>query len=251
IGFIADTLNAESQRFKGAPTEMVIDQGNKRIIITDTLEHIRKLETWVELLDIRPETRVYPISNVGFTGDSFGDVESAIRDLLTPDAYMQFDYQNYILIVRDLPEVHEDIEEVLSQMDQPPAQIMVQAEILETSADHQFTFGIDYDLSGDLDKAVKDGLFPDIPTGTDPGQDDKFNFHDLRDTFPIFSGGSTGVSIDHLSRHARIQFSAFMSDSTTKLLATPQIYLKNHEEAHIEVGSEVPYLTSNFYGTTV
>ena len=245
LEFIVDTIRNESQRFRGTEADIVVDNENRRIIVQDTLEHIKRYETWVELLDTRPELRSYQLHNVGLDASGIDTIQTAIDQILSQDAYVQFDEQNHVMLVRDIPEVHDDIEIIISQIDVAPPQVLVQAELIETIADFSLSYGTDIDFSDDLFSAAIDGLFPDVPTGSgDATNAGTLGFLNFQEAFPIISTGGGGIAVDNLTRRARVSFSAAMSDSNTRILASPRIYVKNRDSARLNIGGQVPFLTS-------
>ncbi len=233
--------------YKSAPGSIEVDTKTHQIIVTDTLQNIKRMELLVELLDIGPEMRIYNINNIGFEGEVLQDLSEAIERVVTEDAFWEMNYRAGTLLVEDVTEVHEKIEKILAAFDRPSKQVLIQAEVIETGLDRTFNLGVDYDLSQELFSAVQDGLFGErVPTGSGDITDN-LGFINLREEFPIMSLiNKGGLQVSYLSTHLRAQLSAFMSDTDTKLLIQPRLLVKNHEEATIFVGGEVPYLTTFF-----
>ena len=149
------------------------------IIVRDRLEIIRQMELLVETLDIGPEMRVYDLNNIGFEGADKSELEEAIQQVLTPDAYYKINTQSGKLIVEDIPEVQEKIEKILKAFDQPPKQVMIQCEIIATQFSEGFNYSIDWTVSGDLFSSVIDGLTgrgvsAGTGTGVDSDRDSRF-----------------------------------------------------------------------------
>ncbi len=245
VGEIAKML----ERYKSAPGSIEADPRTHQIIVTDTLQNIKRMELLVEVLDIGPEMRIYNINNIGFEGEVLQDLSKAIERVVTEDAFWEMNYRAGTLLVEDVTEVHEKIEKILAAFDRPSKQVLIQAEVIETRLDREFSLGVDYDLSQDLFSAAQDGLFGEpsrIPKGTGDVTDN-LGFIDLREEFPTISlTRSEGLQVSYLSTHLRAQLSALMSDTDTKVLLQPRLLLKNQEEATIFVGGEVPYLTTFF-----
>jgi len=242
-----DEIAKMLEGYKSAPGSIEADTKTHQIIVTDTLQNIRRMELLVEVLDIGPEMRIYNINNIGFEGKVLQDLSKAIERVVTKDAFWELNYRAGTLLVEDVMEVHEKIEKILAAFDQPSKQVLIQAEVIETRLDREFSLGMDYDLSEDLFSAVQDGLFEGrVPTGPGDVTDD-LGFINLREEFPTISlSASEGLQISYLSTHLRAQLSALMSDTDTKVLLQPRLLLKNQEEATIFVGGEVPYLTTFF-----
>lgn len=232
-----------------------VDIKTHQIIVRDRLDVIRTMELLVETLDIGPEIRVYDLNNLGWDGANRADIEEVINRVITPDALMQINVQAGKLLVEDVPEVHEKIEKVLAAFDQPAKQVLIQAEIIETTFQEGFNWTIDYTISGDLFSSVIDGLTgaagvggPTVPTGKQTVTPDTLGFLDFRKEFPIATGGSSGLNAQWLSRHAFISLKTAMTDSRTRVLQQPYALIKNQEEVTFNVGQRIPYYSGGTVG---
>jgi len=250
-------VNAVSEKLSAlkspAAPEVQVDERTRQIIVSDRIDVLQKMEQLVETLDIGPEMRVYTINNLGVEGEELEELEVAIEEILTPEAYYHFNVRQGKLIVRDLPEVQERVEKVLAAFDAPVQQILLQLEIIETEFSDGFNWQIDYAFSGDLLGAVTDGLVSGIPSGgTTDGDgepvDGSEGFVNFRKEFPLLQGGSSGINAMHLSRHAFVRLQTAMSDSRTRVLQQPRIFVENQKTASFDVGQNVPFLTGGSIG---
>jgi type II secretory pathway component GspD/PulD (secretin) len=238
-----------------------VDERTHQIIVRDRIEIIRQMELLVETLDIGPEMRVYNLNNIGWEGADRQDLEDAISEVLTADAYYKLNVQSGKLIVEDVPEVHEKIEKILQAFDQPAKQVLIEVEILETAFREGFNYSMDWSVSGDLFSSVVDGLTGrttgatpaggSVPVGSGTVDSQTLGFIDFRKEFPIVSAGGGGIDAKFLSRHAFIQLKAAMSDSRTRVLQQPRAIVKNQKEVIFSVGEKVPFFTSGYYNTNV
>lgn len=250
VNAVAEKLSA--LKSPAAP-DIQVDERTRQIIVSDRIDILQKMEQLVETLDIGPEMRVYTINNLGVDGEELEDLEAAIEEILTPDAYYHFNIRQGKLIVRDLPEVQERVEKVLAAFDAPVKQVLLQLEIIETEFSDGFNWSIDYAFSGDLLGAVTDGLVSGVPTGTQTGTDGKpvegsEGFVNFRKEFPVVSAGSNGINTQMLTRHAFIKLATAMSDSRTRVLQQPRLFVENQKTASFDVGQSVPFLTGGSIG---
>ncbi|MCX7964283.1 MAG: hypothetical protein N2644_07395 [Candidatus Sumerlaea chitinivorans] len=269
VNSIAEKLSNLKSPAAPAPE---VDERTHQIIVRDRLEVIRQMELLVETLDIGPEMRVYDLNNIGWEGADRQDLEDAISEVLTPNAYYKINVQSGKLIVEDVPEVHEKIEKILEAFDQPAKQVLIQAEIIETAFREGLSYGTDWTISGDLFSAVIDGLTGrstssssgtgsgsstgntqggSVPVGSGTLDKTTLGFLDFRKEFPIFSGGSGGLTGQYLSRHAYISLKAAMNDARTRILQQPRAIVKNQKEVVFSVGEKVPFFTGGVYTTNV
>lgn len=236
-----------------AAPDVQTDARTRQIIVSDRIDILQKMEQIVETLDIGPEMRVYTINNLGIEGEELEELEIAIEEILTPEAYFHFNIRQGRLIVRDLPEVHDRVEQVLAAFDNPVKQVLVQLEIVETEFTDGFNWSLDYAFSGDLLGAVTDGLVSGIPTGgvTDGDGDivdGSEGFVNFRKEFPVIQAGSSGINASMLTRHAYVSLKTAMSDSRTRILQQPRALVQNQKPATFHVGQRIPYLTGGSIG---
>ncbi|PKO16750.1 hypothetical protein CVU37_10375 [candidate division BRC1 bacterium HGW-BRC1-1] len=240
------------------------------IIVRDRLEIIRQMELLVETLDVGPELRVYDLNTIGYEGADKTELEEAIQQVLTPDAYYNINTLAGKLLVEDVTEVHEKIEKILEAFDQPQKQVQLQAEIVETRFSNDFEHSIDYTLSGDLFGSVVDGLTGrtdsttpeggtatggsagNVPIGSGGVTAPDLGFINFRKEFPVVSMGSGGLNAQWLSRHAYITLKSVMSDSRSRILQQPRVLALNQKEVSFAVGQMVPYFSggSSYNNTT-
>ncbi len=235
-----------------ASPDIQVDARTRQIIVSDRIDILQRMEQLVETLDIGPEMRVYSINNLGVEGEELEDLEVAIEEILTPEAYFHFNIRQGKLIVRDLPEVQERVEKILEAFDAPVQQILLQLEIIETEFSDGFNWSVDYAFSGDLLGAVTDGLVSGVPTGASTGEDGPIagteGFVNFRKEFPVVSLGSTGLDAQMLTRHAFVRLQAAMSDSRTRILQQPRMLVQNQKIASFDVGQSVPFFTGGSIG---
>jgi len=248
-----------------------VDERTHQIIVRDRLDIIRQMELLVETLDIGPEMRIYDLNNIGFEGQDRQDLEDAISEVLTPNAYYKINIQSGKLIVEDVPEIHEKIEKILQAFDQPAKQVLIQGEIIETAFREGLSYGTDWTVSGDLFSSVIDGLTGRstsgsssssssssgsttgntqggaVPVGSGTLDKSTLGFLDFRKEFPLVTVGAGGITAQNLSRHAFISLQAALSDSRTRILQQPRAIVKNQKEVAFSVGEKVPFFTGGVY----
>jgi type II secretory pathway component GspD/PulD (secretin) len=210
---------------------------------------------------------VYDLNNIGFEGADKSELEEAIQQVLTPDAYYKINTQSGKLIVEDIPEVQEKIEKILKAFDQPPKQVMIQCEIIATQFSEGFNYSIDWTVSGDLFSSVIDGLTGrgvsagtgtgatptvtagSVPVGSQFGTNttaqnqNTLGFLDFRNEFPIVSAGGSGLNAQYLSKNAYIALKTAMSDTRTRILQQPRVLAMNQKEVSFIVGQQVPFFS--------
>lgn len=233
-----DEIQDRISALKSDPGEIQIDPINRRIIVTDTFQKLKRMEQLLELLDIDRPMRIYHINSIGIgSSDATVLIEDFIMPITTPDAQVIYNETQAILLVKDLPDVHEQILQILKALDRSPRQVWIEAEILEVREDYAFSFSIDATYSGDLTGAMATGLglgFGDL-TGLDTDA-----------IFPTFSQTAGGLNVRVLRGDLQAEIRAMQNDKDTRQLLQPRLLVRNLEEAVIELEIENPQTTTFF-----
>ncbi len=153
------------------------------------------------------------------------------------------------LVINAPANVLQDMTSVIDRLDIPRAQVLVDAIIVEVSAETASTFGVTWAVQGS-------------------GSDNPVALTNFGSTVPgvvqfgTAAGGGTpdpsllpegavlavGQIRDNGTSWAAI-LSALRGDATTNIISTPSIVTLDNEEAEIRVGQEVPFLTGSFTNT--
>ncbi|MGA0019635.1 MAG: type II secretion system protein GspD, partial [Steroidobacteraceae bacterium] len=152
------------------------------------------------------------------------------------------------LVITAPAKVMKSLMGVVDKLDIRRAQVIVEAIIVEVSADKSAELGVNWLVDGSLaDNAVGGFIEPvggvsivdlaraandpttltSVPRGTTVG---------------IGRLGNTGVNFAAILR-------ALRGDSTTNIIATPSIVTMDNEEAEIKVAQEVPFVTGQYSST--
>jgi type II secretory pathway component GspD/PulD (secretin) len=245
-----EDVEAAIERLLSADGRMEVDYRNHTIIVEDLFRNIRRMDLMVEILDVGTELRTYPLNYL--SEDDVAALDDALRDIVTPDALLTFDERTGLVILDDIPEVHERAAEIIEAFDTPTRQIMLQAELIQVRTSNVLNIETQFDVAGDLFAGAADtneGNFTtlgNVPTGITRDVTDGLGFGDVRGTFPVFSMDSGGVSFEYLSSHFRAMLSASLANSNSRLLLSPRIQVKDQETAVIDVGGEVPFVTTTY-----
>jgi type II secretory pathway component GspD/PulD (secretin) len=238
------------KQFKSEAGTIESDEIAHLIIVRDIMANIQRMETMIDLLDVRQIGRVYNLNSVGIGAKDLDKLQKNLELLITKTAFMMIDDARGLLILRDTPEVHEDVVKFLQVFDRPIDQVRIEAELLDVDQTSGFSYGMEYAVSGDLPSAVADGLIPNFGgKGTVSGN--PFGFVNYRNEFPLGTAGSGGLSVSYLSSRVKAQLSALMTDSNTNVLAQPRATVKNHEPFTFKAQKTIPItqITYSTYGT--
>lgn len=148
------------------------------------------------------------------------------------------------IVVNAPADAMREIRSVIDQLDIRRGQVLVEAIIAEVSMDRSRQLGIDTAVFDDntavagsiLDNSTLEAIPALAGNGTPLGliqQGLNFGIGDLN---------SDGTSFAVLLK-------ALSGDSNTNVLSTPSLLTRDNEEAEIQVGQEVPFITGNFTNT--
>jgi type II secretory pathway component GspD/PulD (secretin) len=229
---IADAI----ERFRSPDGSIEMDERNHTIIVEDLIQNIRRMELMVELLDKGTELKTYPLNYL--SEDDIGSLQDALESVITPGALLTVDSRTSTLVLDDTPEVQRRAAELIAAWDQPTRQIMLQADVVQVKTSSALNLETSFAYSGDLLAASADSLVSGVPTGGDTG------FTNFRGEFPYFVLDQSGLRFEYLSSHFRALLTASLKNSDTRLLLSPRIQVKDKEPATIDVGGEVPFVTT-------
>ena len=173
-----------------------------------------------------------------------------IHSLMSKYGTLVADRRNNCLIITDIPDVFETIEEIIKKLDLEPIQIVIQAEIIETTTSGLKRVGVEYGSETQLLKASYTGS-SDTSSGaassSNPTFPTPFPFTQsfLKNTYGAslanspFSYGTLTIA------DADIVLKLLAQDSDTKYLSRPKIMTINNEPAIIKVSANTAIGTNN------
>jgi general secretion pathway protein D len=142
---------------------------------------------------------------------------------------------------------------VIDKLDIRRAQVLVQAIIVEVSADKSTELGVNWVVDGSNNSIAAGGFIEPIggssiidlytaATSVKSGATTAVTAP-LGTTIGIGRLAATGINFGAILR-------ALQGDSRTNIIATPSIQTQDNQEAKIEVAQEVPFITGQYTGTT-
>jgi general secretion pathway protein D len=139
---------------------------------------------------------------------------------------------------------------VIDKLDIRRAQVLVQAIIVEVSADKSAELGVNWVFDGSNNSLAAGAfvepiggstiidLYNAAKTGTPPTSGQP-----LGTTLGVGRLAATGINFAAILR-------ALQGDSRTNIIATPSVQTQDNQEAKIEVAQEVPFVTGQYTGST-
>lgn len=148
------------------------------------------------------------------------------------------------VIILAIPEDYERISDTLKKLDILPRQVIIETLIAEVTLSDELRFGLEWSLKTNVKVTNIKPFKRDIDLGADVG----FNSANIDPTkltgFTFLAKDAAGI--------VRALLQTLASESKLKVIASPHILAADNREARIQIGDQVPVITSetNITGTT-
>lgn len=214
-----------------------------RKIYDEEIKALSEIELAKEIAKI--ETRVFVVN--------YADVEKA-KDTIEKAGIVKkdnisIDKRTRSIIVKDTPSNLKTVESLISNIDKPTSQVLIEARIVEISSTFTRELGVQWGfewLSSDMRTSLGGSIdTPGTPTGLSP-------------TRPNVTGGQFPVAINLPAKDATsaitfgylnaaqtfgldLRLSAFQDIGKSRVLSNPRIITSDNQKAQIVLGESVPY----------
>jgi general secretion pathway protein D len=180
---------------------------------------------------------------------------------LSKDVNVVADKATNTLIITASRDDYRIIEEVIRKLDEPRPMVYIEALIMEVSVNKNFNIGVEWRGLRDIGNSSLSGLGPSA-TGLGMA-----GFTGGSSIIPQLNAAGTGVSMpagfsmgvigagiqigNVVFPNIGAVLQAYQKDSDVSILSTPQLLTLNNEDAEINVGRNVPYITRSDTSTAV
>ncbi len=189
------------------------------------------------------EDLVTEVISVNYT--AIENVAAPSKELMTERGKITKDDRNKQIIVTDIPSVLVAIKKLVSILDTPERQVMIEARIVEASSSFDLDLGVAWSFSQDSDTSGLSSLgiagggsfliSPEIGDSGVGGLGTGLTF------------GRTGIDSSVLD----IQLAASELAGDAKVVSRPRVTTLNGEKAKISQGTQIPYTTTSDTGTNI
>ena len=201
----------------------------------DAAEFVKPLLSDGGQIKTNGKTKDFPnVANVPVGSDEFANTSTLVI----------YDYQNHV----------DEIEKLVKQIDQRPAQVLVESTILQTSLTEDNAWGVDFSIIGDLSftdfaspLTAVEGLI--VPTKTpSPG------IADGKGGAIVSSSGNTAgpgtLKLGLIDNDVAVFVKMLDEVTDTNILSNPKILALNRQPSRVLVGRKVGYLNTTSTDTT-
>ena len=172
------------------------------------------------------------------------EVSVLLKEIASPRARIIVDARTNQLIISEIPQFLQTMQNLITTVDVPTRQVMIEARIVESSRTFTQQWGFDWNFGGDLDPALGTGtglVFPNR-IGYTGGP---FNFSAGRPVLALHLFDVLG------SFNLDLALSAAESAGFIKVVSAPRVTTQDNQAAEIQSGFQIPYQTRVNFTTTV
>jgi general secretion pathway protein D len=196
-------------------------------------------ERWLEKLDKPEESSgerffFYTVQNTTASGiletieklsgrNTEAETGQEVVQMLGGRSGLVFDEPRNMLIFNGTASKWQQWLSLIRELDQPPKQVLIEVTIAEVTLNEQENFGVEWFASGS--QSTYGEAFTSLPVDS------------------VGGSGLTAIVLDSVGQ-AKVTLNAFASDSRVQLLSTPRIVVQSGATANIDIGTEVPIITS-------
>ncbi|KCZ97127.1 type II secretion system protein [Hyphomonas polymorpha PS728] len=175
-----------------------------------------------------PGMRNTPAANDTFStpGGSFGDPSQSGASLYA-GLSIKVDPGRNAIIARGNTEELTSLGELLSLLDKPKKQVLIQATIVEVGLTDTSSLGVQWDLVQDQLSA----RFTEATNGSVSG------------LFP-------GVSVSYINTDIKAVINALATTGDVEIVSSPRMLVLNNETARLQIGDQVPVITQSAVSVT-
>lgn len=227
----------------------MVQEGN--VVRVLPKEKIRSMKE-AELTAVRSQEKLEPLVTEVITVSyaDLGSVAGPVKDILSDRGNVTEDSRNKLLIITDVPVRIEKAKELISILDTPERQVMIEARIVEVNSNYSRDLGINWGLQGSDADSSTDNASVQVISGAGGG----FLVDVVDEAVGSFVATPGLGSQMRIGRTAidniilDLQLSALEANGKGKVISTPRVTTLNGEKATISQGTTIPYQTSGADG---
>jgi type IV pilus assembly protein PilQ len=188
------------------------------------------------------EDLVTEVISISYT--ALGNIEAPAKELLTDRGKITKDDRNKQIIVTDIPSVIADVKNLVSILDTPERQVMIEARIVEADSSFSRDLGVNWGITRTNEGSPNNS---DLRLGLGGA-------FLLSPPSPGGSGGSGAASsmtfglLGTDSTILNLRLSALETSGHGKIISTPRVTTLNGEKAKISQGTQIPYTVTSTDG---
>ncbi len=249
------TSNGLSKRQSGditmiAPTEILAAQEQA------------ELEAQQQSQTLAPLESEYVQINYAKAADMVNILKASDNNLLSPRGQISVDTRTNTLLIKDTAQNIAKVKDLLSHLDVPVKQVVIETQIVNTTESLKDELGIK--MNGAATARLGKYILGAAPTAADantfahsPNSKTLTDGQFFYDFVKTSTGGESGESLIGLALAnlpggtlLDLELSASEFENLSKTIARPKLLTLDQQQASIETGEEIPYTTTSQQGAT-
>ncbi len=223
----------------------MVQEGNVvRVLPKETIRSMKEAELTAKSSQEKLEPLTTEVVTVSYA--DLKSVSGPVKEILSDRGTVTPDDRNKYLIITDIPPRIEKAKELITILDTPERQVLIEARIVEVnstySRDLGVNWGLDYTNQGTYVEDAGIGLggnfLVDLPAGAGSAAAD--------------AGLAAGITLGRIGIDRTIldlRISALQTTGKLKIVSQPKVTTLNGEKATISQGTTIPYETTSSEGT--
>lgn len=211
----------------------------------DSADYTRLLEKFLSASEEEPDVFFYRCKYV-----SAEAMRRLLENFLTPSGTVGRSDEDDVVVVSDVAGRMTQLKRILDQADQPVAQVLVEARIVELEISNDLTRDVNMGLAktGASDSVRK--IFQDLllPNSSSDGADNE----DLKNVYTAGKGADghlwTFIGTDQLKVWAMINF--LEEKGRARILSSPNLVIRRGADGNIMTGEKIPVLSRTITGSS-
>jgi general secretion pathway protein D len=231
------------------------------------MDDVRRLIEQLDREEVKPKTSIHiyrlqnslaedlvkVLSEIPGKGGQEKKGEAPTAPLISKDVQITADRSTNSIVIISEKEEYVTLENVIRQLDIPRTMVYVEAAIMEVSADKSLQLGVQWRIGNEFGGGFQAGSDGGVAVVQTPGAGDLESI--TQGQLPTgLAIGVIGNAIT-LGEFTFASIGAFVravrNDSDFNVISTPQILTLDNEEALIEAGQNVPFVTRTDQGSAV
>lgn len=211
----------------------------------------RELQAKQQVEELAPLYSEYVQINYAKAVEFAALIKSEDNSILSSRGSVSVDERTNTLLIRDTAKSIEDIKRMVSVLDIPVRQVVIESRMVTVKDNINEELGIRWgvtDTDGEYASAGSLGGTESANNGIIPALSDRLNVN-----LPVASpAGSIAFQVARLADGTilDLELSAMEKENKGEIIASPRITTANQKEAYIEQGVEIPYQEASSSGAT-
>ncbi|QAU24235.1 type IV pilus secretin family protein [Dyella sp. M7H15-1] len=187
-------------------------------------------------------------------GGGINSAASEHRGFLSPRGSVTFDQRTNTLLINDTAEKTAELRTIISQLDRPVQQVLIESRIVIATDDFERDLGVRWGINGrhvnpsGQTLSLGSGLLPAASTGsgtTTTTYNGLQNFQQVNLPATPTTGTVSTIAAGILGKNYALdlELSAAQAEGRSQLVSSPRVITANQQEADIRQGQEIGYVT--------